>query len=120
MTVGQELPPAQVLIAEQNAVLIWEGPPQTLDDEGNTARKMVALVTSWEPYVLGGFEHPVDVQVRGTLGEIQWVGDPGVGEVKLAWNEGVGPCDSYALHLWDVTLTEEETGDYLRDVAGTL
>ena len=43
----------------------------------------------------GGFE---GVKVRGHPAYLVWIGDPGVGQLALFWNED-GPCEAYSLHL---------------------
>ncbi|MGH2808722.1 MAG: hypothetical protein ACRDKT_15770 [Actinomycetota bacterium] len=41
------------------------------------------------------------LMVRGEEAYLVWVGDPGVGELTIHWDEGDGPCESYVLHYRD-------------------
>jgi hypothetical protein len=118
---GEPLPEPNVELdveGEGSSILTWEGPPGTSSLEGG--RGHVAIVRYPMPSRLGELGHPVDIPVRDTLGEIQWVGDPGVGEVRLVWLEVDGDCGSYALYLWDITMTEAESEEYLREAAASL
>ncbi len=117
---GEPLPEPEVEVNVEEkgrSTLTWEGPPGTSPQGG---KGHVAIVRYPIPSPLGGPGHPVDIPVRGTLGEIQWVGDPGVGEVRLAWLESDENCGFYALYLWDITLTEEQSEQYLRQAAASL
>ena len=115
---GAPLPEPELSMLDGNAILMWEGPPGTNHEGGRGYVALQRFAVADSP--LGGEGHPVDIPVRGTVGEIRWVGDPGVGEVRLNWLEHKGSCGYHALHLLDTTLTEEESEQYLREAAASL
>lgn len=99
-----------------NALLTWSGPRE---------KDRITLVRH---FAEGDLDlETKSVKVGGTKGWLVWVGDPGVGELMLAWTEGSGICSGYSLHLETVGLTESDAereirrvGDGLTDVGNSV
>lgn len=93
-----------------NAFTTWAADPDALrqdDADGDLSYASVAVLHEYEP---AGEEFPT-IEVRGHRAELVWVGDPGVGQLSLRWQEMPGPCGALAvsLRIW-------RSPPYLEDV----
>lgn len=100
----------------ENAALVWFE-----DDERmyEFPAMYVSLMTLHDPPDLEAATAE-QIEVRGTIGWMTWVGDPGVGELRLDWSEGAGPCRSYALAISTHTLPEQRAISELEKIAESL
>jgi hypothetical protein len=112
---GDPVPAPEHVTEEGSTVLAW------FEDGAREWRgPYVALRTSTQPLEkdLDGSEI---VQVRGPDGQLVWVGDPGVGEVTIVWQEEeAGSCSWYSIHLSSAGMTEEEARATILRVADSL
>jgi len=112
-----EVPAPIVLQDEDSAILVWFE-DQKLEWDG----AYVTLQTSPKP-PLGGPAFLRDfptTSVRGEVGYLVWVGDPGVGELDITWSEGAGPCNWYSLGMSRVGATQAEAESAISAVADSL
>jgi hypothetical protein len=86
---GELVPEPRESIAKTgDRIFTWDGP------EGS----YVSLVRHAE--VIGaGVDTDGSIRVRGYPAWLQWIGDPGVGELALMWEEASTPCEGYSLRL---------------------
>jgi hypothetical protein len=95
-----------------DATLVWTGPSG--DGKGRAA---VSLVTRYETIDGDELDEFPSAAVRDTRGWLVWVGDPGVGELSLLWEETVDPCGAYELHLLDRSLSESDAEREIKAIA---
>lgn len=95
-----------------DATLVWTGP----SDDGK-GRAAVSLVTRYETIDGDELDEFPSAPVRDTRGWLVWVGDPGVGELSLLWEETVDPCGAYELHLLDRSLSESDAEKEIKRIA---
>lgn len=95
-------------------VLGWVDPSTT----GPRARTVTLTVRAQQDLkrYAGEFE---PVSVRGHDGYLVWIGDPGVGQLALFWNEG-GSCTAYGLFLLLPGRTQRATEEEILKVARSL
>ena len=77
---------------------MWEAADperHAIDEFAEAAQVVIAAIPA---YQAPGQDYP-QAEVRGHVGDLMWIGDPGVGGVALSWREGPGPCTTYELHL---------------------
>jgi hypothetical protein len=119
-TERSDVGPADATMHENgNAIGIWFAPNSVPIGPGLQA-PYLALVSEREEALVDEFDDGTPVNVQGEQGRMMWVGDPGVGEIALAWREHPGECGSFALHLLDQGLTEAQAEQELRLVAASL
>jgi hypothetical protein len=83
---------------EPGAGLLWSADPGV---EWYTV-PYVSVKRLHEPEVEPGDRGFEMTEVRGLPAELFWVGDPGVGQVRLDWREEPGECGVYSLALGTV------------------
>ncbi|HEX6580153.1 MAG TPA: GerMN domain-containing protein [Actinomycetota bacterium] len=106
------VPDPALLEDELGPVLVWFE-----DEDQRWAGRYVALKRSSEPVVGQGLSDFPTAEVRGEIGHLVWIGDPGAGEVALVWSEGVQPCSWFSLSMSSVGLTEAEAERTIRGLA---
>ncbi|HEY7874741.1 MAG TPA: hypothetical protein VIG64_06425 [Actinomycetota bacterium] len=97
---NEAAPPPRRDKEDENAILLWED-----DDDASGNPATVELVTELESTAQEVSEEGFPtVAARGQRGYLIWVGDPGVGQLVIVWQENQEPCESYALSLLDQDL----------------
>jgi hypothetical protein len=99
--VKRPLPPDAVVDGvpgDPNSLAYWASDPNFEPGEVSDG-PVVTLVNMLEPDVEPGEAGGREVEVAGHQGELIWVGDPGVGGIRITWREAPGPCGTYGLWL---------------------
>jgi hypothetical protein len=81
---------------EPDSVMTWaaEPDPEELWDVAHLSIGRIHTPDN-EP----GDQHFAMVDVRGHEAELVWVGDPGMGQLRVNWREQPGPCGVYSVWL---------------------
>ena len=97
---------------ERETILTWR----------RNATKASLTTTDRSARRLGSSNHYPRVMVRGYPGRMFWIGDPGLSEVVLVWEEPdlKGPCGTFRLSLLDQKLAEREAEAELKRIAASL
>ncbi|MDP8956269.1 MAG: hypothetical protein M3N24_04830 [Actinomycetota bacterium] len=114
---GEPLPSPRATREGRNFGLTW-----FKDERKQYDAPYVGLVTEYES-VFGGAEGLVHFErtpVRGKSGYIVSVGDPGVGELALTWQEQAGPCGWFTIYLLDRKHGEQQAEEEIKRIAHSL
>jgi hypothetical protein len=112
---GSEVPPPETVMEEGSTSLVWFEDPERRWDG-----RYVALQATSEPPFGSDLDGFPTASVRGRVGHLVWVGDPGVGELALTWQEGDASCSWHSLRISGEGLGEDEAVSQLRQVASSL
>ncbi|MEX2457707.1 MAG: hypothetical protein WD770_01825 [Actinomycetota bacterium] len=109
---GERLPDPVISSGVRGSTMSWT---RDMATQGGPSLTLSRLVIPTEPT-----PDAARLTVRGIQGQVIWIGDPGVGQIRLAWTEARRACDFYELHLLLPGASEEETEEALRRIARSL
>ena len=113
---GSEISAPELVTEGKASLLVWfEDPVERWNG------RHVALTRSTHPLISGSLTEFPTVSVRGQLGHLIWVGDPGVGGLSIVWTEpSAEPCAWYSLTLLSQGMSEGQAETEIRRIAASL
>lgn len=97
---GEEVPPPDIVHeGDEGSYVAWLGDGEAVAGpdrswEGPVVSLAVLASPGWEP---GSEPGSTQVQVRGEVADVAWVGDPGVGELAVRWRETGDECGVHSV-----------------------
>jgi hypothetical protein len=112
---GTPIPEPETSLDGRNSVSVWF---EDLDARWDGA--YAALTTSEKSLIGEDLVEFPSTSVLGQPAHLVWIGDPGVGELALVWNESTGDCMWRTLSLSTAGLTQKQAESALLKIAASL